>query len=92
MSAKHTPGPWVVFEDDYERHVLGPMTGRAWMDNCVATVRDGANIDANAHLIAAAPELLEALKSFPGFTDDATVGDPWIEKIRAAIAKAEGKP
>lgn len=42
-------------------------------------------------LIEAAPELLDALKAFPGFTDDATVGDNWIEQMRAAIAKAEGK-
>ena len=45
---------------------------------------------ANARLIAAAPELLEALQTFPGFTDDATVGDAWIEKMRAAIARATG--
>ena len=47
--------------------------------------------DANARLIAAAPELLEVLKAFPGFIDDATIGDDWIERAWAAIAKAEGR-
>ncbi len=38
-------------------------------------------------------ELLEALESFPGFTDDVSVGDPWIEKAHALIASVrEGKP
>jgi len=36
-------------------------------------------------------ELLEALQSFPGFIDDATTGDKWIEKKNAAIAKATGE-
>lgn len=47
-------------------------------------------IKANARLIAAAPDLLDALQSFPGFTDDATAGDAWLEKMRAAIDKAIG--
>jgi hypothetical protein len=36
-------------------------------------------------------ELVEALQSFPGFIDDATTGDKWIEKKNAAIAKATGE-
>ena len=44
----------------------------------------------NARLIAAAPDLLAALQTFPGFTDNATVGDAWVETMRAAIAKATG--
>lgn len=35
-------------------------------------------------------ELLEALQAFPGFTDDAAAGDLWLEKMRAAVAKATG--
>ena len=35
-------------------------------------------------------ELLEALQAFPGFIDDTTVGDAWVEKMRAAIDKATG--
>jgi len=36
-----------------------------------------------------AGELLAVLKSFPGFTDNAAVGDQWIERVRAVIAKVE---
>ena len=36
-------------------------------------------------------ELLEAMQAFPGFTDDAAAGDLWLEKMRAAIAKATGE-
>jgi hypothetical protein len=42
-------------------------------------------------LISERNELLAVLKAFPGFTDDAKVGDPWIEQMRTAIAKAEGR-
>jgi hypothetical protein len=35
-------------------------------------------------------ELMALLEAFTGFTDDATVGDPWIESVRNAIAKVKG--
>ena len=35
-------------------------------------------------------ELLEALELFPGFTDDATIGDSWLCKVRSTIAKTGG--
>ncbi|MEY0949681.1 hypothetical protein AB7179_05690 [Providencia manganoxydans] len=45
---------------------------------------------ANAHLIAAAPELLEALQSL--LTYGCITGDDWvIEKAEAAISKALGQ-
>lgn len=49
-----------------------------------------ADRDANARLIAAAPELLEALKelSFDAFED---AHPEAVKKARAAIAKAEGQ-
>ncbi|PKH21446.1 hypothetical protein CIG19_16750 [Enterobacterales bacterium CwR94] len=45
----------------------------------------------DAKLIAAAPELLDVLLSFPGFTDDAKIGDAWIEAKNRAIRKALGQ-
>lgn len=35
-------------------------------------------------------ELLAALELFPGFTDDATIGDSWLCKVRSTIAKTGG--
>lgn len=48
----------------------------------------------DAHLIAAAPELLEALKGLVAWADDLRREDPAedLRKARAAIAKAEGNP
>lgn len=89
----HTPGPWYVNDDCIEAD--GPEGPR---DVTVAVVHLNASIDADARLIAAAPELLEALKSL--FAD-------WVmlvgEDLRNdevallwkccedAVAKAEGR-
>lgn len=51
-------------------------------------------MEANARLIAAAPDLLEALQAltvlFSPLAKDSTTAN-WIDKARAAIAKATGK-
>jgi hypothetical protein len=50
--------------------------------------------DADAALIAAAPDMLDALKEIVGIWKDASYLEPadeTIEKAYAAIAKAEGK-
>lgn len=89
MTTKHTPGPWVAgCEDD-------PGSGDVYMEDGSLIAEAFINGDvktrmANARLIAAAPDLLETLQSFPGFTNDATSGDPWVEKMRTAISKATG--
>lgn len=66
MSAKHTPGPWKAhFEEAY--FVTGPDLGRvAMMMNLkgahgLGGRRSGAESAANCRLIAAAPDMLEAL-------------------------------
>jgi len=83
----HTPGPWTV---GYLR-----IEGRAdiYADSeptSIASVRE-----ANAALVAAAPELLEALKvvlpyakSLPYFSKPCAAA---VEQAEAAIAKAEGE-
>ena len=99
----HTPGPWEVFEENdttpikiMGRHDVdvNSDTGREihdWPKIC--TIADTADQWDNAHLIAAAPELLEALKDviaridFAGGPD----GQHAIEKARVAIAKVRGQ-
>ena len=55
--AKHTPGPWVRGDGDPHR-ILSSST---W--DCVAEVNDALpDSEANANLIIAAPELLDALE------------------------------
>ena len=95
---KHTAGPWEVLEMAIERaeypfefKIIGPDGGIATVENYRFNGEEYAANRANAHLIAAAPDLLEACEAFPGFTNDATVGDAWLAKLRAAIAKAKGE-
>lgn len=84
----HTPGPWTAIHNkwpiphDDDWCVVGEQ------EEVIAT-RIG---EANARLIAAAPDLLAALKSVVGRykTNDATMGDDLYRYVCAAIAKAEG--
>ena len=99
----HTPGPWYV--------VTGPPNGVAvhWsLDGQICPLRwtDGlrpdveARVMADARLIAAAPELLaalrECLEQLVAYEEQRWLGDgpadagrPDIKAARAAIAKAE---
>lgn len=97
----HTPGPWKWgkgVEDDPTRcFVTQGIPGRA--EFLIAEIQNGAPGDcletevANAHLIAAAPDLLAALKdlveSLNNDLDDKQAA-AW-DAGRAAIAKAEGQ-
>lgn len=86
----HTPGPWRVNEDTCV------IAGHADAPFAVAQVYMGS--DANARLIAAAPDLLRALelalgqlegsKPLSGVHASSLRAD--IEIARAAIAKAKG--
>lgn len=91
---KYTPGPWTVEETD-ETYWIG--TARAnthkvgeviiGMDHGPYTDEAEARILANAHLIAAAPDLLEALQAI---VRRVALVSPYYEMAQAAIAKAEG--
>jgi hypothetical protein len=66
MSAAHTPGPWKVFPGSTQvvrdqGDVVGETICEA--ENCNAFVQNEARNQANARLIAAAPEMLEALRA-----------------------------
>jgi hypothetical protein len=95
MDLKHTPGPWHAVKYATRTEILARRKAQR-AHTSVALVYgtdddDSEQADANANIIAAGPDMLDALQSFPGFTDNATVGDAWIEKMRAAIAKATGE-
>lgn len=103
----HTPGPWVAHKgvspsDDMR---CGVVAVRGDVSYLLATIENGAPGDfcdteyANAHLIAAAPDLLEAALNMRGLYDTPVErrrreGDPLyadaIEQLRAATLKAEG--
>ena len=87
--SNHTPGPWKV--------MIHPLTGPFVYcpENYIITGPVSQRSDGiNADLIAAAPELFEALKWFMPFIESEE-GDErqaeWVRKAREALAKAEGK-
>jgi hypothetical protein len=94
---KHTPGPWVVYDDSNDgktNRIEIAARGKtvAWIYHSVP-----AEDLPNARLIAAAPDLLDALKNIVNLWDHhaSAHGDGTIFPLhvaaRAAIAKAEGK-
>jgi hypothetical protein len=73
---------------DMRPHVMGATHGRV-------TLIDSAYPDeetrANARLIAAAPELLEALRNVFDRLNQAPGTDPLVDQLRALLARIDGK-
>lgn len=90
-AAKHTPGPWSV----NDRRDSGVMNNGVYVmadRNFVRVFNEWGDDEmqlANARLIAAAPELLEALKAAVDEVDG-TFPFAFLEAARSAIAKATG--
>lgn len=82
--SKHTPGPWLVDDDR----------------SIVTTDGSYISIQHNADLIAAAPEMYEALREaleaiswqwYKGNAFQDNDGQPILGRIQTALAKAEGR-
>lgn len=89
--AQHTPGPWRIVRDEDGCFEIADENGLL-INKTVA--RGGTTNRANARLIAAAPDLLEACESaLIALTNPGS--ENWrqtaLTDIRAAIAKAEGR-
>ena len=92
MSSKHTPGPWTVDDREYAGVKWDAIIRNRDNDPVACVGMAGyteATGQANAHLIAAAPDMLEALKKLQD-SEYETV-DEFFLITNAAIAKAEGK-
>jgi len=94
---KHTPGPWEAWQDSLGHwYIKAPRSSRHdVIVSPVLPVPVEGFAKANAHLIAAAPDLLKALKTLL----DAVKNNPTMNKrefvdmgimVNNAIAKAEG--
>lgn len=113
MTARHTPGPWSIGDENNaccdvllgtEHNLTCSLDRRD--DNTYAEVISRAEMLANAQLIAAAPELLDALqiaREFMSIASDWNFHEAeingemrstydWLEVVDAAIAKATGEP
>lgn len=94
MTNRHTPGPWLINnwpQGDAEIRIGAAGTPR------IATVhlRDVSinQQKANAHVIAASPQMLAALRSLLAYHDmpkDEAEYQNALRNARAAIAQAEG--
>lgn len=85
----HTKGPWTIVKRNAERQVdtRGKSISVDTLEG-ITIAELGAGVD-NAHLIAAAPELLELLKDIEeilNFEEHPAI----IATIKKMIAKAEG--
>ena len=100
MSNKHTPGPWVIEHLDWAQK--GYVFINAKDHDAIAQVvwlmeddekmgRNSPTEEANARLIAAAPDLLQALIDAVDLIETVSPfeGDT-LRNARAAIAKATG--
>ena len=85
---EHTEGPWRFRRDEIGKRI--GSIGKADGSEVITTVEYWIK-DANANLIAAAPDLLEALNyALASHTEDVMMPDDWMDFARAAIAKARG--
>ena len=85
--SKHTKGPWAIYVNAPSDIVIRKMSKDGYELCSIARVSSGY---ANARLIAAAPELLEALQSVLDNCLDSEGLCAAHAKARAAIAKAKG--
>jgi hypothetical protein len=101
--SKHTPGPWdsiarLSGSENHKGYRVVSASRRHLVADVIPVDEDGNEGGANARLIAAAPELLNALCSLLRHVERAreqvlfSVGDDGPEAFaRAAIAKAKGE-
>ena len=90
-TAKHTPGPWKCVDPHVIRGPKNVVVAKT-LDS-----KEGYEIkQANAHLIAAAPAMYEALKAaldyYRGvFTGNTVTDEMMSSKLEQALAQAEGR-
>lgn len=87
---KFTPGPWSEVSAQI-RAASGSVVCEVFSQPADAGKRYGYGVsDANAALIAAAPELYAALLELHDYLDEHVHGLPMMVRARAALGKAGG--
>jgi hypothetical protein len=101
--SKHTPGPWIHVHNEpvyghrgnaYVWTSKGP--GHGIIADANTSLFRADEIEANARLVAASPELLDSLREVVDWATDFEASDQRttaiLNRAFAAIAKAEGRP
>ena len=90
----HTPGPWTIEVDhscDEPEFIRAQFDGE--MFDIATLSNESGNVRSNARLIAAAPDLLDALRRVmrhvPADAGGSSIGDD-MYRARLAIARATG--
>ncbi len=87
MTQKHTPAPWISDHNTEEFEIWHETK-----DIHICTLNNYKKSEFDAHLIAAAPELLEALEAiYNSIESGAKNLNPQMCKVYAAILKARGE-
>jgi hypothetical protein len=104
MTCKHSPGPWKLDGGEGQRGELYVWTDRRYPRGiCVAVVQPNARcegdadfaeeeIEANARLIAAAPDFLAAAEAILEYADGGSPVHPGadvVADLRAAVRRAK---
>ncbi len=97
---KHAPGPWSIDKRSELNTIIMPAVNSTQLPVCRLGILFTDDVqNANAHLIAAAPELLTACKAAREWLGERPSADDsyyravknLIDKLDAAIAKADGR-
>lgn len=94
---KHTPGPWTVDRPSAPKYATGINADGfqvvLWLPDPEKSSKTREELDANARLIAAAPEMLEALELV--YRDLIANGEnadaEQLTVVKTAIRKAKGE-
>lgn len=87
-----TPGPYEIFKGKSRTEILckyGVPIAQLYANGRANGAAYHLDVDANAALFRVAPELLEACRALINSTDYCGDDRPLMQRIRAAIAKAE---
>ena len=93
---KHTAGPWLIGENRYDYDLIIRSANNDPVCSVIYAGYSKTEARANARLIAAAPDLVEALKEMCSYTAELNPNQGFdgldhfaVNKAQAAIAKTE---
>ena len=89
MISNITSGEWIASPEEFTTEWR--VDAGTWGISICADFPGDGNVEANARLIAAAPDLLQALQLLL-IVVDAPDDDPDIVRAKNAVAKATGEP